>query len=91
MQKQNKKKSKKGEKTNKMCKTKWGLIWSLGFFYKPLDLGLEAIVSSQSLFAFFPFKLKPWPFKTLFSFFSQANILTPSLLVNWDIQIWERI
>jgi len=70
---------------------KVGFDLELGFFYNPLDLGLEAIVTSKTLFAFYPFKLKPWPFKTLFSFFSQSNVLTPNLVVNWDIQIWEII
>jgi hypothetical protein len=53
MQKKNKKKSKKGKETQKNVQDKMGFDLELGFFYNPLDLGLEVIASSKHCLHFF--------------------------------------
>jgi len=40
-----------------------------GSLYNPLNLGLEAAMTSKTLFTFFPFKLKPNLPKPCFHFF----------------------
>jgi len=53
MQKKNKKKSKKGKETQKNVQDKMGFDLELGFFYNPLDLGLEVIANSKHRLHFF--------------------------------------
>lgn len=56
MQNKNKNKNNKGKKNPKKMQNKVGFDLELGFFYNPLDLGIEAIATSKALFAFFPFQ-----------------------------------
>ncbi len=86
--KKNKEKN-KGKKTNpKIAKNKMGPKVALMPLYNPLDLRLEVMGTSKTLFAFLFPQIKPLAFQTRVSFFClklMSKLLNP--IASCDIEI----
>jgi hypothetical protein len=85
--KKNKEKNKKNKTNPKIAKNKMGPNLALMPLYNPLDLRLEVMGTSKTLFAFIFPQIKALAFQTHVSFFLKlmSKLLNP--IVGCDIEI----